>query len=436
MITNQSEVYVKAEVKNLKNCVVEIEMTIDAQEAMNEYNKVFNTYKTKMQVPGFRPGKAPASTLERYFGATLRQEFLEKSLDKYYKQVLDEHNIHPISEGKPIEIKWEKTEDLYIKIHCEITPAVNIEKYYDLEVVFTPKTVSDTDIESRIDYLKNEMKTVESIDAPVETGFNVSLSMNIIKADNSLGEAFSREVTVGNNSYSADFNSKIIGKQIGDEFEAILSEKEDNSTKISARIIIDEVYKNIYPEINDQFAVDAGYENLAFLKEEIRSEIEKSNNIANKSSRKDAVLNAIILNNPFDVPFSFVAETAKHEIEKYQKPSRKLPEEFEKLIYANSVFEVKKYFVINELMRIIDVEITSEAEESFIREMASNLSITTERYKELYNDTIKSDDFKDALQEHLVLEKVMNTCKFIEAKDVSENPEIDYTVYENADTEN
>ena len=406
------------EIKKNENCVRTMKITVDAKTAENDYKKILKKYRGMVVVPGFRKGKAPLSIVENYYGKNAEMEFKESAIEKYYKKALKEKELKPISEGTPINVEWEKGKDFMTEIKYEVAPDIKIEKYKDLEIEFEKEEYDEKKLEEKIQKLKKEMKSYEELDKPAEDGLFVSVTMRIYQDDNDKSnepKEVSRELEVNNNQYGKAFNQKLSGKKKGDEFEADLFDKDSpEKEKYSADIKIDSVYKINYPKIDDEFAQEAGYEDLENMKTKLKNEIEAEIEKNNEMKLQQVVLDKIIAENPFEVPFSQIQHLAQNQAKQLSQLGDKVDnQQLMQYFFESSKNQLKHYYVQNELRKKEDVTFTDADKENFIQEMAKNMNMNVDRYKELYKESIDSDDFNNAIKDKKILKKIIDSSNIV-----------------------
>ncbi|MDD3052309.1 MAG: trigger factor, partial [Candidatus Cloacimonetes bacterium] len=306
-------------VKDLGKCVKSVQVTIDAQTAVNEYNSVLQKYKNYVVVPGFRKGKAPLSKVEVYFGPKLQEEFISEMYEKIYKEIIEDLPFKIIDHGKVVTSDWNKGTEFKVEYHFESFPEVKVEKFENIEVEFEPIEFAEKMIDEDLEKLRNDMKEsqeIEEINQLNDT--EVELSVRIKNKENGYSNEVKRTLDLSQRQYSETFYNDINGKKINDEFETVLFEKDDSREEsIIAKVKVEKIKRNIYPELNDSFASDAGYENMDELKAFIKDEKQMRIDATNLSRKNQAILHALIDNNSFEVPESMVQRVYEEKAESF-----------------------------------------------------------------------------------------------------------------------
>ena len=411
----------KVEIKDITQCVKELEIKVESAEALQEYNKILRSFKNYVVIPGFRKGKAPLNMIERNYGENAKEEFYNQKLGDFYKQAIDENEITPISQAEPINVEWEKGKDLVATFKYEIMPQVKVEKYKDIEVAFEETPFKNDMVDATIDDYRNKMATEETPEISQE-GDVLKTAVKFLDDENSITKEVERQFVIGENSYSKSFNAKVTGLKIGDEVKTRLftktqkSEDNDITSDIKDReflIEIKDIKRRILAELNDDFAKDLEYDSLKDLRKKIAEELKIKLEADNKEHRRTAILAKLTELNPFDVPPSMVKGYAENMAKPYAEQYKMELEKLVPMYMQMAEFNVKTHFMMEELKKLEKIEITKEDTEKLIAEAAENLKMEVEKYKEMYKKQLESDDFKYSAEERKLMEILESNVKFV-----------------------
>eukprot|EP01156_Anaeramoeba_ignava_P006018 Anaeramoba_ignava/a347514_13.p2 GENE.a347514_13~~a347514_13.p2 ORF type:complete len:418 (+),score=94.54 a347514_13:1771-3024(+) len=402
-------------------------ITVPAETAEKDYVKVLKDFRKYAAVPGFRKGKAPMSMVEKLYGAHAKEEFIKSKLPEYYTEAVDGDDITPISQGQPLKWDWEKGKDFTATFRFEVKPEIKVEKYKELEVPFEKRELPAEAIDGTIEEMQKKMASIEETEDAVDSASIVNVDIQLPDEDGNYKEPFSRELAVGENQFSKEFNEKVIGLKKGDEFNARLFEpREDDDSELlkkEAKVTIKAVKIEVLPEIDDDLAKDADYDSLDEMKEKIAEELQKNMEKENERSLKDAITMALIQENPFDVPPSLIenyaANMAKPMAQQYNIPVEQLIEGYKKL----AEIEIKKYYIIDELKKVETFEITEDDKKEMIEELAGNMNMTAEEYSEKYKSFVETPDFEEAIKEKKLYKLIEESSTFVKVPEAPEAPE-------------
>ncbi len=407
----------KKEFKEISQCVREMTLTVPAETAEKDYVKVLKDFRKYAAVPGFRKGKAPMSMVEKLYGAHAKEEFIKAKLPEYYTEAIDDDEMVPISQGQPLKWDWEKGKDFTATFRFEVKPEIKVDKYKELEVPFEKQELPDDAVDGTIEEMRRKMANIEETDKAVESGNIVNVDIQLPGEDGEYKDPFSRELAVGENQFSKEFNEKIIGLKKGEDFTAHLFEpKEDDDSELlkkEAKVTVNAVKVEVLPEIDDDLAKDADYDSLDEMKEKIVEELQKNLDKENERALKDAITMKLISENPFDVPPSLVENyamnMAKPMAQQYNIPVEQLLEGYKKL----AEMEIKKYYIIDELKKVETFEITEDDKKDMIDELSANMNMTAEEYSEKYKSFVGTPDFEEAIKEKKLYKLIEESSTFV-----------------------
>jgi len=413
---------VKHELKTISPTVKELVITVDANEALADYQKTLKKFKQYVQIPGFRKGKAPISKVEKMYGEYAKEQYFDESLEDYYKQALTEIEESPINAGEPVDVKWEKGSDLVATFRFEVMPTIEVKKYKELEIPFEPAEFKPEMVEDTLADFQKNMATEKSVEGEIAEGNTVKARIGFIGEDGEITKSIEREFVVGNNPYCKSFNEKVIGSKVGDEFNSILfeetatTEDEELGGKLRGKefkITILEANETELPEIDEDFAKDLEYDSLEDLRNTIEDEIKKKIEQENKDNLRAAIISTLVKENPLEMPKSFVTkyaeDMAKPYAEAYNIEIEKLLPMYEQM----ADFNMKTHYILEEIKKLENIKFTEEDKEKLIEAEAKAADMDIEKYKELNAAKIDSNDYLYIAEEEKVLDIIKESSKFV-----------------------
>src|SRR5215204_6354515 len=137
-------------VERLLQISVPVETVRDAEE------KAARRYATKVRLPGFRPGKAPAAMIKKKFADAIRQETLESLVQEAYKQVLEQEQFKLASQPHVHDVKFGDNEPLTFELHLEVRPDIDLSRTQGFRVTRTERVVTDEQVREQIEQLRDQ----------------------------------------------------------------------------------------------------------------------------------------------------------------------------------------------------------------------------------------------------------------------------------------
>jgi trigger factor len=290
-----------------KRIRIEIPSDVVEKEIGDSLEKV----RQKAKIPGFRPGKAPISLIEKRFGKEVEAEVLDKVIPEYFSKALKEAELMPIT--MPIfdeRLDFKRNNPINLSFTVEVMPKIENLDYENIEIQDIPVEVDDADIENYLKKLQEEKAVYEVAEKAVEMDDLVSFEYIDCKtiggeSPPSLKEQISK---MGNEIFPLDIMGKVMGKKKGDsvEFTTTFDEhykpKELAGKTVDIKVKINEIKKKNLPAIDDEFAKDVGFENISEMREKIKEKLHMVKKEHITTIKKANIINKILESHNFEVP--------------------------------------------------------------------------------------------------------------------------------------
>jgi hypothetical protein len=129
---------------------VEIAVTVGVDEFEKALNRAAASLSSKVRLPGFRPGHAPRTVLERRLGKeALKEEALDSLVPQAFSTAVETHDLDPIDRPEVTDIVMEDGQPCTFKIKVEVMPEVKLGKYKGLSGVKVVAPVTDAREDAR-----------------------------------------------------------------------------------------------------------------------------------------------------------------------------------------------------------------------------------------------------------------------------------------------
>ena len=125
----------------------------------------------KVRLPGFRPGKAPASLVRTRFAPDIRQDVVEALIPKAFRKAVEAEGLKPVSQPRYSDVDFHDGEPLKFKAEFEVEPEFELGNYRDLPVVYNEPAVADSDVDERLDKVREQKAEYVNVDPrPLDDG--------------------------------------------------------------------------------------------------------------------------------------------------------------------------------------------------------------------------------------------------------------------------
>jgi len=315
-------------IEDIDSCKKKIKFDIAFKDYQAKVQSSYLTLARQVKVPGFRPGKAPMSMLEKRFGSNVKKEVMTQLVSEKLAKVIEEKGFRSVSPPKILEVEAEEGTDISVSASVEIVPDFKINDYSKVEIPIEITRVTDEDVNQAINYQRERQGTkVQVLDRPVEDKDFVKLDFN----GTLNGEAFEggkgsdHIVQIGSEYLLKDMGNQLIGMSVDEEKDIPVQIPENYSSNKSIagkevifHVSLKGIQKNQLPELNDDFAKNIEpkdkFASLEDMKLQTRSQLEEHARGNAHREAKKIVATKITEINPIEVPEGLVEEQIKHMV--------------------------------------------------------------------------------------------------------------------------
>ena len=308
---------IKAE-KTEKNLYT-LEFSVDKSKFDQAVNNAYRKQVKKINVPGFRPGKAPRHIIEKMYGqGFFYEDAFNEVLPDAYEEAIKESGIEPV--GRP-DIDVKSVDDGVVFVaNVYVKPEVEIEGYSGIEVEKTVLETSDAEIDAEINMLRErnarevnvtdraaEMGDIATIDYE---GFCDGIAFNGGKGEN-------HPLELGSGAFIPGFEEQVAGHNIGEEFDVnVTFPTEYHSADLAGKeavfkCTIHAITKKELPELDDEFAKDVSeFDTFAEYRDDVKAKIQKRHESEADAQVENALAEALMNKLVAEIPeVMFEAET-------------------------------------------------------------------------------------------------------------------------------
>lgn len=384
----------------------ELTITIPAKEFCDAIDKVYRRENKRINIPGFRKGKAPRAIIERMYGENFfYEDAINELLPEEFEKAVEEADIKIIDRPE-LEVKEMSREGgVTAKFVCTLRPELKVKKYKGLSAEKPVYNVEEADINREINLLREKQSRI----VPVEGRAAEDGDIAVIDFEGFIdGEAFSGgkgenfELTLGSHQFVPGFEEQIVGHSIGEDFDIQVKFPDDYGSEEYAgkeatfKIKLHELRRKELPELDDEFAKDASeFDTLAELKDSIVKRLEEQNERRSNSEFENALLEQVIENLEGDVPHVMIEDqinqmisdfdqrlrAQRMDLENYLKYTQMTLEGMKEQMRDQAVKNVRSRLALEAIIREEKFEITKEEIEKELQKYADDYQMELEKIR-------------------------------------------------------
>ena len=313
--------------ENKENSAIELVIEVGAAEFDAAVNKVYNKQKKKINIPGFRKGKAPRKIVEAMFGADVfYEEAVEEVYPEAYAEAIKQEDIKPVAYPK-LEIVEVGKEGLTFKALITVKPEVKLGEYKGIIAPKQVEPVTPEDVDKELQtYIQRETRLV-SVEREARTGDTVDIDFDGYKDgvpfEGGKAEHFSLEL--GSGSFIPGFEDQVEGMKAGETKELNVTFPEDYGAKELAgqpavfKVKLHEVKERQVPDIDDEFAKDVSeFDTLEEFKTDLERQVKERREVNAQRAFEEAVLEKLGDELEVELPEAMVEYRADRAVDDYR----------------------------------------------------------------------------------------------------------------------
>lgn len=307
----------------VEGCKHELEISIPADAVEAETTIVAKKFQDRAKLPGFRPGKAPASLIRRNFAGDIRQQVLENLVPKFFDAKAKDENLRVVGTPSISDVHFHDGEAVHFKAKFEVYPEFEPAVYTGVEVPYAQPEVTDEDVAKRLEELRESKATYVNVDPrPLADGDYAVVSLESVAGADDPIKSDEVSVLIGGPETMEGFTENLRGASPGDEKEFdVTYPAEYGQEKLSGKTIrfhtvVKGLRRKELPELNDEFAQDRGdFRTLDELKDALRKSIFAQREMEAQRMAKDKLVDKLVDMNDFPVPDLFVDRQIENRVE-------------------------------------------------------------------------------------------------------------------------
>jgi trigger factor len=308
-------------VSTVADCKRSLEVEIPVEEVEKARQRVAESIRLKVRLPGFRPGKAPASMIESRFAGDIRQEVIEQLLPQAFRARVEKEELHVVGQPNISDLHYEPGGPIRFKAEFEVAPEFEIADYHGLPVKYEEPVVGDEEVANRLDDMRERRAEYVNLDPrPIEDKDHVVVQL---KSLGGLAEPIEQDSTieVGGGDTFPSFTEALLGASPGDAKEADVIYPEDyGEPRLAGKTVHFSltpkvIQKKELPALDDEFARDLGdYQTLDELRDAVRKSIFHEKQHAAQLVAKEALIDRLVEANDFPIPETYVNRQIENQL--------------------------------------------------------------------------------------------------------------------------
>lgn len=390
----------------------ELEVTLDYKEIDKDMQLAFKEESAKVEIDGFRKGKAPVSLIKKLYGEAIEYKASEKIANKKFWEAVDEGKIKPISSPRMVDLDYQNGVKLSFKVRFEVKPKLALKDYTGQEVEKPVFKANDEEIDREIKQLQFSRGTFEPAETVESDQFQIKIKLvKLDKDGNPDPETKTQEFSVDlfNEGVNKEIVEKSQGKKAGDKFTFSFHDhrhvQENGEEKVvhedfHYEVEILEVKKMTLPELDEEFikAVSGNkFTNAEDFKGSLKANYQMYYDSQSENITLNALLGKIVTNNDFTPPPGYVNFLLNNLVEGEKKKAERdkvkgfNPATAREQLQREAEWSAKWQIVMENIAAAENIRVSEEELKEAAQKEADETGISVEKILKYYENINKSD---------------------------------------------
>lgn len=377
---------------NASDTKVKLLISADQHDLTSIKNHVLGHFSSRVKVPGFRVGTAPAALVEKHIDQRLlADEFMEHALNQLYTQTIDQEKIRPASRPNVAVKKFVPFTDLEFEVEVEAIGPVKLPDYKRIKMAKNPSEVTAAEVNDVIKSLRQRTAERKIVARPAKVGDEAVIDFIGKDKDGKSIEGAKGDdypLLLGSSNFIPGFEDELLGLNTGDNKEFTITFPQDYSVDalrgqpVTFNVAVKKVNEVIEPVVDDAFAAKAGpVKTVAELKADIKKQLRAEKQNTADRQYENELVKKIVDKSEVDVPPGLVDEqiaqaesNEKRDIiargqtwDEHLKSEGVTEKEHRERQRPDAQFRVKASLVLNEVAEQEDVSISPEELETRVQ---------------------------------------------------------------------
>ena len=411
---------------------VALTIEVGAQEFEAAVEKAYQKMRRKINVPGFRPGKAPRKIIEGMYGAEVfYEEAINIAFPEAYEAAVKEQELQVV--GYPaVEVEGQVTKDGFtFKATVPVYPEVTLGQYKGLSAEKEEVKVSASDVDTRLKALADRNTRLVSVDREAKEGDTAVIDFEGFldgkPFDGGKGENYSLEL--GSHSFIPGFEEQLVGAKAGDEKKLDITFPTDYHQDLAGKAVVfkvkvHEVKEKEVPAMDDEFAKDVSeFDTLKDLKADLKKKITAEREDTAKRAFEDALMEQVAEGITADVPDAMVEAQARQFLDNFKMQLAQQGIKYDEYMKATGMDEsklvedakepalkqVRMDLAMAAIIKEENIDATDEEVEAEFQKMADQYGMDLETVKKY----LQADQVKDQLKSQKAIAVVADSATAI-----------------------
>ena len=398
--------------EKLSSNKVKLNFTVEPEKFEEGIKKAYQKMVKKINIPGFRRGKAPMKVIEAHYGESV---FYEDAFDaifpEIYQAALTEHNVDVVDRPELDVQQIGRGKELKFTVEVFVRPDVTLGEYKNLGIVKTVDEVTEDDVKAEIERARDRAsRWIEVTDraAKLDDQVNINYAGFLGEEQFQGGTAENHDLILGSGSFIPGFEDQLVGAEIGADVDVNVTFPEQyHSEELAGKAVVFHVHVNSIrekemPELDEDFVkeVSETANTVDEYKAEIRERLESQAENRAESAFENEVIEKVVENAEVDIPAAMIEDQIDNmlrdmemrmmyqgmKLDDYFKYTGQTREQVREMYKPSAEERVKTQLVVAAVMKAEEIKADENEIDAEIAKYAEQNKKALDEFKAMLSD--------------------------------------------------
>ncbi len=405
-------------INSLSEVLYEADILVTNEELRPHFERAYQEYRPKAEVKGFRKGKVPLEMVKRLFGEAIEHKALDTVATDFYRQVMDERNIHPLGQPSMVDMDFQRGQHLRFKIKYEVKPDIELKSYKGLKVEKLVHTVTGAEVDAEVKRLRRANSTYEQVPSVTDAEHIVTADVQELdEAGTPLIGKRTKDVRfyLADETLAQEIKDALRAAEAGHIYRATVESKhDDHSHTTFLAMTVTKVERVQLPELDDSLVKKVTGEKVTSTEEfltKLRTDLQRSWHEQSERHLADAIIGEVVRQHEFPVPDALINSVLDAFVDELRSKARdsRLPRDFDEQKFreesrADAIYQAKWILLKERIAEAEQITVTDAEIEQRAEIDATRTGITKDRLIEYYRKS-------SAVTERILSDKILSMLR-------------------------
>ncbi|MBO4389774.1 MAG: trigger factor [Lachnospiraceae bacterium] len=426
------------QVEKLEKSMAKLTITVPAAEFDAAIDQAYKKARGRINLPGFRKGKAPRNLIEKMYGSgVFYEDAANIVIPEAYSKAAEESELEIVSRPSINVTQIEAGKDFIFTAEVAVKPEVTLGEYKGLSVEKTVLSVSDDEVMAELKKEQEKNSTEETVtdrDSALGDIVNIDYEGFVDDVAFAGGTAQGQNLTLGSHSFIDTFEDQLVGKKAGDDVEVSVTFPEEYHAEELAgkpaifKVHINKVSCKELPELDDEFASEvSSFDTLEEYKKSVSDKLMADKAKAQENELRQAVLDQAIANATMEIAEAQVDAECDNvlrdfeqrigmqgiSLDQYLQFTGSDVETMKEEIRPQALQRIQSRLVLEAVAAAEGIKASDDAVDSEMEKMAAQYQLDVEDVKKYFGETGK-ENIREDLSVQLAMDFLFDNAVFTE----------------------